>query len=244
MRSVRARMCGITTSLAEMWLYSARKWCSVTHTYFQFDRSPASAIRVSLISRSCSSGVVAPVEVVGDPAADEESELHGGMIADLTTRQGTARTEQLDIDDPIYPCMPAAHRLLSGAGAGRVDAPAELARRAGTSQPVISAYEPDGPCPSVRTLARTCEPRGSSSSRSPERAPATHSLRSAPRSTAVEVLDVLSVVDTMPRRPRCPELDAPAWCRHEPAHLAGKIVAIHEAMERIRHGFGGTLALA
>ena len=60
MRSVRARMCGITTSLAEMWLYSARKWCSVTHTYFQFERSPASAIRVSLISRSCSRASLRP----------------------------------------------------------------------------------------------------------------------------------------------------------------------------------------
>ena len=53
-RSVRARMYGITISLAEMWEYSVRKWCSVTHTYFQFDRSPASAMRVSSISRSCS----------------------------------------------------------------------------------------------------------------------------------------------------------------------------------------------
>ena len=60
MRSVRARMCGITTSLAEMWQYSARKWCSVTHTYFQFDRSPASAMRVSSISRSCSAASLRP----------------------------------------------------------------------------------------------------------------------------------------------------------------------------------------
>ena len=60
MRSVRARMWGITISLAEMWEYSARKWCSVTHTYFQFERSPASAIRVSSMRRSCSAASSRP----------------------------------------------------------------------------------------------------------------------------------------------------------------------------------------
>lgn len=53
-RSVRARMWGITISLAEMWLYSARKWCSVTQAYFQPERSPASTIRVSSTRRWCS----------------------------------------------------------------------------------------------------------------------------------------------------------------------------------------------
>ena len=60
MRSVRERMNGITTSLAEMWLYSVRKWCSVTHTYFQLLRSPTSATRTSSMRRSCSAASSRP----------------------------------------------------------------------------------------------------------------------------------------------------------------------------------------
>ena len=53
-RSVRAPTHGSSTSLAEMWEYSSRKWCSVVHQYFQFVLSASSASATSLMSRSCS----------------------------------------------------------------------------------------------------------------------------------------------------------------------------------------------
>ena len=136
---MRARMCGITTSLAEMWLYSARKWCSVTHTYFQFERSPASAMRV-VDERSPLEGVVAPIEVVRHPATDEESELHGGMIADLTPRQGTQPRER---------CGPHSAEQLDAAGdvaVGRQragDAVHAPAQHIGQSLPHLVRVAPD-----------------------------------------------------------------------------------------------------
>src|SRR4051812_2214326 len=51
---VRAATNGMIVSLAEMWEYSQRKWCSVHHEYFQFERSPTSASTTSLMRRACS----------------------------------------------------------------------------------------------------------------------------------------------------------------------------------------------
>src|SRR3954447_7021854 len=45
----------MNTSLAEMWLYSRRKWCSVNQPYLKPARSAASAIVTSSSNRSCSS---------------------------------------------------------------------------------------------------------------------------------------------------------------------------------------------
>jgi uncharacterized protein len=86
---------------------------------------------------------------------------------------------------------------------------AELARRAGTSQPVISAYEHGARDPSVATLRRLVEAGGerlhlgagpAPSDLPPPRDPAEHAAR---------LLDVLSLVDAMPVRPRPRLLDGP-----------------------------------
>ena len=91
---------------------------------------------------------------------------------------------------------------------------AELARRAGTSQPVISAYERGHRDPTYGTLRRLVAAGGSELrlvavpvSAAADRLPppvddAEHGRR---------LLDVLSLVDALPppARPRSPELDAP-----------------------------------
>jgi transcriptional regulator with XRE-family HTH domain len=86
---------------------------------------------------------------------------------------------------------------------------ADLARRAGTSQPVISAYEHGHRDPTYGTLRRIVEASG-------ERL----SLRAALPETdlpppadlhehARRLLDVLSLADAIPVRRRSAELDAP-----------------------------------
>lgn len=86
---------------------------------------------------------------------------------------------------------------------------AELARRAGTSQPVISAYEHDRRDPTFGTLRRLIESTG-------ERllvtagAPASDLTPPADLDEhARRLLDVLSVADAIPRRQRTGVLDAP-----------------------------------
>ena len=105
--------------------------------------------------------------------------------------------------------MLAAHLLR----AARVRAgltQAELARRAGTSQPVISAYEHGRRDPSVQTLARLLAAAGADLVlRAPDRSASDLPPPLTPEEHSRRLLDVLSVVDAMPRRPRCPELDAP-----------------------------------
>ena len=85
----------------------------------------------------------------------------------------------------MLPGMLAAHLLR----AARVRAgltQAELARRAGTSQPVISAYEHGRRDPTVQTLARLLAAAGADLVlRAPEAARATSHLHAHPRSTAV-----------------------------------------------------------
>jgi uncharacterized protein len=86
---------------------------------------------------------------------------------------------------------------------------AEVARRAGTSQPVISAYERGRRDPTYRTLRRLVEATGerlrvdsvvAASDLSPPRDVEEHARR---------LLDVLSVADAVPRRRRSAVLRAP-----------------------------------
>jgi transcriptional regulator with XRE-family HTH domain len=96
---------------------------------------------------------------------------------------------------------------------------AELARRAGTSQPVISAYEHGRRDPTVGTLRRmvaaggeqlrlTAEPHGE------DRLPPPADVDEHAR----RLLDVLSLADAIPARPgrraRGPELGAPRLVSH------------------------------
>ena len=86
---------------------------------------------------------------------------------------------------------------------------AELAHRAGTSQPVVSAYEHGHRDPTFRTLNKLIEAGGErliidARPHGPDVPPAAtleeHSRR---------LVDVLSVVDAVPSRPRGRRLDAP-----------------------------------
>ena len=87
---------------------------------------------------------------------------------------------------------------------------AELARRAGTSQPVISAYEHGRRDPSVGTLARLVRATGErlevrSVARPNSDLPPPLDLDEHAR----RLLDVLSVADAFPKRARTTTLDAP-----------------------------------
>ena len=86
---------------------------------------------------------------------------------------------------------------------------ADLARRAGTSQPVVSAYEHGRRDPSVATLRKLVEAAGVRL-----RIDATpHSNDVPPAVTPEEhgrrLLDVLSLADAVPVRRRSPHLAAP-----------------------------------
>lgn len=86
---------------------------------------------------------------------------------------------------------------------------ADLARRAGTSQPVVSAYEHGRRDPTFGTLRKLVEASGErlSIDASPERPDV------PPAATAEEhgrrLLDVLSLADAIPARRRSPVLRAP-----------------------------------
>jgi uncharacterized protein len=86
---------------------------------------------------------------------------------------------------------------------------AELARRAGTSQPVISAYEHGHRDPTYETLRRLVAAGGEqlridAAAPGPDLPPAV-----GPEEHARRLLDVLSVADAVPTRPRSPVLSAP-----------------------------------
>jgi transcriptional regulator with XRE-family HTH domain len=85
----------------------------------------------------------------------------------------------------------------------------ELARRAGTSQPVVSAYEHGHRDPTFRTLRKLIEAGGEqliigAKPHVPDVPPAT-----TPEEHARRLVDVLSVVDALPSRPRGRRLVAP-----------------------------------
>lgn len=86
---------------------------------------------------------------------------------------------------------------------------AELARRAGTSQPVISAYERGRRDPTFGTLRRLVAAGGAEL-----RLDAVAPMSDLPRPVdaaehARRLLDVLSLADAIPTRRRSPHLEAP-----------------------------------
>src|SRR5882762_210538 len=86
---------------------------------------------------------------------------------------------------------------------------AELARRAGTSQPVVSAYEHGQRDPTYRTLRKLVE-AGGEQLRLSAVAPRSDLPRPADEfEHAARLADVLSVADAIPGRPRSPVLVAP-----------------------------------
>lgn len=89
---------------------------------------------------------------------------------------------------------------------------AELARRAGTSQPVISAYEHGRRDPTVGTLRRLVAAGGEQLRLSADARPDTDLPPPADvHEHARRLLDVLSLADAVPARPgrRSAALDAP-----------------------------------
>jgi transcriptional regulator with XRE-family HTH domain len=85
----------------------------------------------------------------------------------------------------------------------------QLARRAGTSQPVISAYENGRRDPTLGTLRRLVQATGEqlvvTSRRGSSDLPPAADLDEHAR----RLLDVLSLADAIPRRPRSRTLRAP-----------------------------------
>jgi transcriptional regulator with XRE-family HTH domain len=86
---------------------------------------------------------------------------------------------------------------------------AELARRAGTSQPVVSAYERGHRDPTLGTLERLVAAGGErlridASMPASDLPPAT-----TPEEHGRRLLDVLSIADAVPARRRSRRLDAP-----------------------------------
>jgi transcriptional regulator with XRE-family HTH domain len=86
---------------------------------------------------------------------------------------------------------------------------AELADRAGTSQPVISAYEHGRRDPSFRTLARLIEATGERLQISAVARPASIEPPRDLEAHGRRLLDVLSLADAVPHRPRSAVLHAP-----------------------------------
>jgi transcriptional regulator with XRE-family HTH domain len=85
----------------------------------------------------------------------------------------------------------------------------ELARRAGTSQPVISAYEHGRRDPTVGTLRRLIEATGERLHLDAELPPGDLPPPRTPEEHAQRLLDVLSLADAVPVRRRAAALRAP-----------------------------------
>jgi transcriptional regulator with XRE-family HTH domain len=86
---------------------------------------------------------------------------------------------------------------------------ADLARQAGTSQPVISAYEHGHRDPTYETLRKLVEAGGERLQLDAVRPPSGLPLPADPQEHARRLLDVLSLVDAIPARRRSAVLIAP-----------------------------------
>jgi len=86
---------------------------------------------------------------------------------------------------------------------------AALARRAGTSQPVISAYERGHRDPTYPTLRRLVEAGGEQLVLDARPAPSDLVAPADDCESARRLLEVLSLVDAIPARPRSTRLRAP-----------------------------------
>jgi uncharacterized protein len=86
---------------------------------------------------------------------------------------------------------------------------AELAARAGTSQPVVSAYERGHRDPSIGTLKRLVEATGERLTLSTYLPDVGAIAPGDLEEHARRLVDVLSLVDAVPVRPRSLHLDAP-----------------------------------
>ncbi len=86
---------------------------------------------------------------------------------------------------------------------------AELARRAGTSQPVVSAYEHGRRDPTFGTLAKLVAAGGERLQISAVAPESDLAPPATPEEHARRLLDVLSLADAVPARRRSRVLDAP-----------------------------------
>jgi transcriptional regulator with XRE-family HTH domain len=86
---------------------------------------------------------------------------------------------------------------------------AELARRAGTSQPVVSAYERGHRDPTYTTLRRLVEAGGERLQLSANAYRSDLRPADGPREHAARLVDVLSLADALPPRVRSRVMAAP-----------------------------------
>lgn len=120
------------------------------------------------------------------------------------------RRHEYAIDDAIYSGPVDPGELIRQARQRAGLTQAELARRAGTSQPVISAYEHRRRDPSIGTLRRLIEAAGARLYVAA--VPAKTSDIEPPADLdahARRLLDVLSIADAVPRHTRSTVLSAP-----------------------------------
>ena len=85
----------------------------------------------------------------------------------------------------------------------------ELARRAGTSQPVVSAYEHGRRDPSISTLRRLLEASGERLVLDAAAGGSERALTGDAGTHGRLLFDVLTLVDALPARRRSQELNAP-----------------------------------
>ncbi len=121
---------------------------------------------------------------------------------------------------------------------------ADLARRAGTSQPVVSAYEHGRRDPTVGTLARLVDAAGEQLRIGADLSAGGPAPREASRSTRVASWTCSSSPTRSRQRRGHTCCARPARVGATMLTLPERIVAIEDALPRIPHAFGGALALA